>query len=53
MAFRLMFPALPAGLEVPNSLEGWLELAADDMLLEAVFDYTGRTRVGRRSQSMA
>ena len=39
MAFRLMFPALPAGLEVPNSLEGWLELAEDDVLLEAVFGY--------------
>ena len=31
--------ALPAGADEPGSLEGWLELAEDEILLEAVFDY--------------
>ena len=41
MALHLMFPALPAGVNEPGSgsSEGWLELAEDGMLLEAVYDY--------------
>ena len=39
MALRLTFPALLAGADEPNSLEGWLELAEDEMVLESVFEH--------------